>query len=1222
MEVIPAGGTNVIANGTFESGAAGWVFQGNHNQSGWESSEGFASSGSLHLRATGRGDSGGNRVRAQLAYTLAPLTTVTLRAKVRWLKGSPNILLRLRGNWLEAPGYTLTTKNLGTPGGPNSRALPNAGPAITGVRHEPALPPANQPVLVLARVDDPDGLAYLAVNYRIDPNLNYTPLAMTNNGAGLFSAVIPAQPAGTSVGFYIQGMDNFDPPASSTFPGDAPGRECLVRWGDNTILGSLPTYRLWLSQTNVSRWAAEEKMSNNPKDLTFIYGANRIIYNAGGWFHGSPYHAPSYDSPTGASCDYDAAFPVDDPLLGDTEINLLRPGNGGGDATAQTEIHGYWFAAQFGLPFLYHRPVFVFVNGQRRETVFHDAQKPNSDFVNEWFPDDADGDLHKIQLGFEFGDQASGASEPGYAVVGADLNRYLTVGGVKKQARYRATWPRRASAADEINDYTNIFNLVEVVMTNAPLASDAYTSALNSAVDVEEWFKVHVTEHLYNNYDSFSYGGGQNAFAYKPERSSWQLLLWDIDFAFGGPANDPNLTSIGGAEHGPRNAHPPFGRIFWQALIEAANGMMTATRSNPILDSRYAGLVASGAAVASPQAIKDFIAARRSFILSQVASNQSPFAITSNGGADFGTNRNLVTLTGTAPLEVRTILVNGIAYPVTWTTLKTWSLRVALTSGTNTLSITGLDSKGALVAGVSGSLRVTYTGADELPQDQIVINEIMYNPSIAGASYVEIYNASAANAFDLSGWRLDGVDFTFPSGTVLEPGAYKLVVENKLVFAATYGVASSVIGEFSGHLDRGGETLTLIQPGATPAEDRIVDQVTYGDELPWSAAADGGGASLQLIDPRQDNNRVSNWSDGSGWKFFTYTGGVGSAAVTRLSLFFEMAGGDVYLDDFALVFGNTPGVGSNALANGDFETGLGPWVMGSLATNSSITTSLVHSGNASLHLVITTGAQSLTNFYQDFPALIPNTNYTLSFWYLTGGSGTNLNLRLNSLFRPIVNPSTVRFTPGLTNSVRATLPPFPPLWLNEVLPNNFFLGTNGITDRLGDRDPWVELYNGGTNALSLAGYFLANNYTNLDQWPFPSNARIGPKQFLIVWPDGEPGESTEAEFHTRFRIAPDVGSVVLSTGKDLGSVIDYLNYNVPVAGRSYGSFPDGAVSRRRVFSAVTPNATNDPAIAPIEVRINEWMADNRATLADPADGDYEDWFELYNPGTNTVDLGG
>jgi hypothetical protein len=39
-------------------------------------------------------------------------------------------------------------------------------------------------------------------------------------------------------------------------------------------------------------------------------------------------------------------------------------------------------------------------------------------------------------------------------VVGANLGRYTTTGGVKKQARYRATWPRRSAAPTEINDYT------------------------------------------------------------------------------------------------------------------------------------------------------------------------------------------------------------------------------------------------------------------------------------------------------------------------------------------------------------------------------------------------------------------------------------------------------------------------------------------------------------------------------------------------------------------------------------------------------------------------------------------------------------------------------------------------------------------------------------------------------------------------------------------------
>jgi hypothetical protein len=42
------------------------------------------------------------------------------------------------------------------------------------------------------------------------------------------------------------------------------------------------------------------------------------------------------------------------------------------------------------------------------------------------------------------------------------------------------------------------------------------------------------------------------------------------------------------------------------------------------------------------------------------------------------------------------------------------------------------------------------------------------------------------------------------------------------------------------------------------------------------------------------------------------------------------------------------------------------------------------------------------------------------------------------------------------------------------------------------------------------------------------------------------------------------------------------------------------------------------------VTINEWMADNPPTsgLADPADGRFDDWFELHNTGSSAVDLGG
>src|SRR5262249_20551678 len=53
-------------------------------------------------------------------------------------------------------------------------------------------------------------------------------------------------------------------------------------------------------------------------------------------------------------------------------------------------------------------------------------------------------------------------------------------------------------------------------------------------------------------------------------------------------------------------------------------------------------------------------------------------------------------------------------------------------------------------------------------------------------------------------------------------------------------------------------------------------------------------------------------------------------------------------------------------------------------------------------------------------------------------------------------------------------------------------------------------------------------------------------------------------------------------------------------------------------------SANDGRSAPIVVSINEWMASNTRTLADPATaaGKFDDWFELYNPGASTVDLTG
>jgi hypothetical protein len=248
-------------------------------------------------------------------------------------------------------------------------------------------------------------------------------------------------------------------------------------------------------------------------------------------------------------------------------------------------------------------------------------------------------------------------------------------------------------------------------------------------------------------------------------------------------------------------------------------------------------------------------------------------------------------------------------------------------------------------------------------------------------------------------------------------------------------------------------------------------------------------------------------------------------------------------------------------------------------------------------------------------------NYTLSFWYLPTTEASTLVVYVASSFRPTVNVTPQFATPGAANSVVSPLPPYPTLWLNEVQPVN----VNGVTDNAGEREPWVELFNPGASVISLEGGYLSDNYTNLLSWAFPSNAVVHPGQFLVVWADGEPGESTATEWHTRFRLGRGTGAVTLA--RVLGNapqILDYLNFDSLPADWSYGAVPDGQPFSRFALSHPTPGGTNNATSPPLVVYINEWMAaNNRASgIADPADGDFDDWFELYNPGASPADLGG
>ena len=136
----------------------------------------------------------------------------------------------------------------------------------------------------------------------------------------------------------------------------------------------------------------------------------------------------------------------------------------------------------------------------------------------------------------------------------------------------------------------------------------------------------------------------------------------------------------------------------------------------------------------------------------------------------------------------------------------------------------------------------------------VTINEIHYHPALAGEpEWVELHNQMAIRV-DVSGWAFtEGIDFTLPEGSVMEPGDYWVLSSNPS-HASMAGVAQ-VFGPFAGMLNNGGETLQLRN-----RHGRIMDELDYGDGGKWPEAADGGGVSLCKIDPIRASGLAGNWT--------------------------------------------------------------------------------------------------------------------------------------------------------------------------------------------------------------------------------------------------------------------------------------------------------------------------------------------------------------------------
>ncbi|HEU0012015.1 MAG TPA: lamin tail domain-containing protein, partial [Verrucomicrobiae bacterium] len=474
------------------------------------------------------------------------------------------------------------------------------------------------------------------------------------------------------------------------------------------------------------------------------------------------------------------------------------------------------------------------------------------------------------------------------------------------------------------------------------------------------------------------------------------------------------------------------------------------------------------------------------------------------------------------------------------------------------------------------------------------ITEIMYNPQGGSAyEFIELRNIGLTE-LNLGGCSFEGITFVFPPQFMLAAGARLVLANdndaNPAAFAARYpGVV--VAGYFADNLSNGGERLAL-----KDAAGNTVISVNYDDENGWPTAADGAGASLEILDENGDPDDPANWR-ASAAPNGTPGQAPGAPPAPVLVLNELMAlnlsttnNGGAYPDWVELY---NPGPNDVSLTG---------W---SLSDNGDARRFVFNSGP-----VLSAGAYLVVWCDTNIAAPGLHTGFALdkdgSSLFLYDGS-TN---RVDAIsFGPqLADYSIGRISgvwtlnvpsPGAANLAAPTISATN-LAINEWLANTAPGGSD-----------WVELYNrSATLPAELKGAFLG---TSNAVFRYSLPAFIAPSGYLQLLADEAPGAK-----HLDFKLSAAGGAIVLYDAA--GVEVTRATYGAQVEGVTQGRLPDASATIVSFPGSASPGAANYVLNygGPF---LNEVLARNDTTGFSPW-GTLADWIELRNTNAGTFDFSG
>jgi len=157
----------------------------------------------------------------------------------------------------------------------------------------------------------------------------------------------------------------------------------------------------------------------------------------------------------------------------------------------------------------------------------------------------------------------------------------------------------------------------------------------------------------------------------------------------------------------------------------------------------------------------------------------------------------------------------------------------------------------------------------------------------------------------------------------------------------------------------------------------------------------------------------------------------------------------------------------------------------------------------------------------------------------------------------------------------------PTLVINEFMADN----KTSIQDPAepGDFPDWIELYNTGTQPVSLNNLYLSDEIDNPTLFPLPQGLTLAPGAFLLFYADGSP---EQGPLHTNFKLN-DAGEHLGLYGAVGSYAIDAELFIRLPADTAYGHLPDGAGAWQMLVcpSPGAPNIACDKQVhLPVLVR--------------------------------------